>query len=341
MRLASRFFFERLATIDRLIRSGGYPSTRDLADRLEVSRRTILRDIEMARDRLGVPLAYDTRRRGFTYADATYRLSFTALTEADLNAFRTAQLALEPFGGLPDGPILARAARKITQGLIDEPPSGHEPIPARSFRFSTESRAEPDHFAAVDQAIRRQERVEIRYYSASSDTESNRQVDPYHLVSIDGQWFLVAFCHRRGDVRMFSLGRVRAWAPTGDHFELSAPFLIEHYLSRTIGVIRGGEDESHLVRLLFSDQAVRYVRELTWHPGQIAGPTPDGGWLVEFEVSHLREAERLALSWGAECLVLGPPELRDRVALNLARAAARYQTESSESTIFPSGEPCR
>ena len=334
MRLASRFFLERLAMIDRLVRAGAYPSARVLADRLEVSRRTILRDIDMARDRLGVPLEYDARRRGFAYAEATYRLSFTALTAVELEALRTAQLALEPFGGLPDGPNLARAARKIAQGLIDAPPPADGSTPARSFRFSAESRSDPGHFAAVDRAIRGGERVAIRYYSASRDAESDREVDPYHLVSIDGRWFLVAFCHRRGEVRMFALGRVRAWAPTGGHFEPPASFSIGRYLGRTIGMIRGGDDESHAVRLRFRGMAVPYAREQTWQPGQVAGPTPEGDWLVEFEVSHLREVERLALSWGPDCLVLGPPELRDRVARAHAAAAALYD-ETNPSLASP------
>ncbi len=94
MKTASRFVFERLMTLDRLIRAGEYPNARTLAERLEVARRTILRDIEIARDRLGIPLVFDAKRRGFTYSDPNYRLSFTALTEAELAALQTAQLAL-------------------------------------------------------------------------------------------------------------------------------------------------------------------------------------------------------------------------------------------------------
>lgn len=334
MRVATRFFFERLAMLDRLIRAGEYPSARVLADRLEVSRRTILRDVEMARDRLGIPLAYDARRRGFTYTDATYRLALTVLTDADLAALRTAQSALEPFGGLPDGADLARAARKVTLGLIDRPSHEAEPHPARSFRFSAGSRSEPDRFLLIDRAIRRRERVAIRYYSASSDAESDREVDPYHVVSIDGRWFLVAFCHRRGEVRMFALNRIRTWSPTAGRFEPPGSFSIDHYLGRTIGMLRGGADELHTVRLRFRGAAVRYAREQTWQADQVAGPTPEGDWLVRFEVSHLREVERLALSWGADCLVLAPAELRDRVARAHAEAAAMYdETNPSPPSV--------
>lgn len=339
MRVAARFVFQRLALLDRLVRDGQYPNAQTLADRLEVSRRTILRDLDFARHRLGWPLDFDPRRRGYFFTDATFRLSFTALTAADLEAFRTAELALEPFAGLPDGADLARVRDKVAQGLLDPPPANE--AASRSFRFSTESRADPERFVALHAAIRDRRRGRMRYYSASRDAEGDRDVDPYHLVSIDGRWFLVAFCHERGEVRMFNAGRVRAWATTDEAFDPPVAFNIRGYLGRSLGMLRGRDDEAYAVRLLFSGKAVRYVRELTWHPGQRSGATADGSWLVEFEVSHLREAERLALSWGADCLVLGPPELRDRVARTLARAAALYVPEPSASAPTPSDEPCR
>ena len=322
MRLATRFVFERLVLFDQLVRAGEYPNTRTLGERLEVSRRTILRDLDFARDRLGLPLGFDRRRRGFYYTDATYRLSFTALTAADLDAFRTAELALEPFGGLPDGTDLARATGKVALGLIDPPST--VPISSRSFRFSTESHANPEQFVAIHAAIRDRRRGRMRYYSASRDAEGDRLVNPYHLVSIDGQWFLVAYCHDRAQVRMFNASRVRTWTSCDESFIVPNAFDIKTYLGRSMAMFRGRDDEVYTVRLLFSGEAVRYVRELTWHPTQRAEATPDGDWLVRFEVSHLREAERLALSWGAECLVLGPPELRARVAQTLARAASLY-----------------
>ena len=59
MHTATRFSLERIAALDRALRAGEYPNARSLADRLEVSRRTVQRDIEFFRDRLGAPIAYD------------------------------------------------------------------------------------------------------------------------------------------------------------------------------------------------------------------------------------------------------------------------------------------
>ena len=329
MKTASRFFWERLALLDRLIRADAYPSAQLIADQLEVSRRTILRDIDMARDRLGMPLVYEPHRRGYRYAVPTYRLAFTSLTKTDLDTLQTAQLALEPFGGLADGSKLEQTTRKITLGMIDSiPEAAISPGKARSFRFSTPSRTDPDCFMAIHDAIQHERRLQIRYYSASSDTESDREVDPYHLVSIDGRWFLVAFCLRHDEIRMFAIGRIRALTATAVHFAFPESFCIKQYLGQSLGMLRGGTDESYIVRLQFRGAAVRYVREQILHPSQVAGPTRGGGWLVQLEVSHLREVERLVLSWGADCVVLDPPELRDQVARTLTLAANQYSNRA-------------
>jgi predicted DNA-binding transcriptional regulator YafY len=86
--------------------------------------------------------------------------------------------------------------------------------------------------------------------------------------------------------------------------------------------------------LRFSGDAVKYVRERTWHPSQSSEVTPEGDLIVGLVVSHLREVERWVLSWGAECLAVEPVELKDRVARALAEAGGRYMRAAG-----PSGRP--
>ena len=150
-------------------------------------------------------------------------------------------------------------------------------------------------------------------------------MDPYHLVSVAAQWYLVAYCHLRGEERLFVPARIRSLEPTGATFDPPSDFRIEEYLALSFAVMRGGEGERHQIRLRFGGEAVKYVRERSWHPSQVIEETPDGGVILSFVVSHLREVERFALSWGPDCVVIAPDELRDRVARGLAEAADRYR----------------
>src|SRR5436853_503577 len=122
---------------------------------------------------------------------------------------------------------------------------------------------------------------------------------------------------------MFAPARIRALEVTETTFELPCDFQIDQYLAQSFAVLRGGAGVVHRVRLRFTGEAVRYVRERTWHPSQSIEETPEGDLILGVTVGHLREVERFALSWGASCEVLGPPKLRERMARVLS-AAARY-----------------
>jgi predicted DNA-binding transcriptional regulator YafY len=123
---------------------------------------------------------------------------------------------------------------------------------------------------------------------------------------------------------MFHPARVRSLAPTDTTFTPPAGFRIDEYLRNSFGVLRGREGESHRVRLRFTGEAAKYVAERTWHPSQVLERPRNGEVVVGFELGHLREVEKWALSWGADCEVLEPDELRDRVVRAVTSAAARY-----------------
>ena len=325
MKTAARFSLERIAALDRAVRAGEYPNAGTIARLMEVSPRTVQRDVEFLRDRLGAPLEFDAARNGYAYRDPTFRLPFLTLTEGELVALFLAERVLQQYRGTPYAADLARAFRKVTLGLAGRVTIdlGHMDR-VRSFRTSAPAELDPGTFLHLDAAIAGRRRLALRYYSASRNEESAREVDPYHLASVDGQWYLVGYCHLRGDVRMFAPGRIRALEESGATFEPPADFRIDDYLARSFAVLRGGEGEEYRVRLHFTGEAVRYVRERTWHPSQAVEAAPGGGLILSLTVGHLREVERFALSWGRDCRVLEPPELRDRVARAIAEAHKFY-----------------
>ncbi|MGE3818124.1 MAG: helix-turn-helix transcriptional regulator [Isosphaeraceae bacterium] len=325
MRTAVRFSLQRIAALDRAIRAGEYPNARTIARALEVGHRTVQRDIEFFRDRYGAPLAFDQRRNGYYYTEPDYSIPLLRLTEGELVALTVAERAFRFYQGTPYAQNLANAFDKITAGLTELVTVDlSQIVEGSSFRSSTATGIDPVLFREFESAIRVRSRLVLRYYSASSDEETNREVDPYHLASVDGQWYLVAYCHRRGEVRMFAPSRVRSFAPTGTTFEPPLDFRIDEYLAASLSVLRGTEGESHRVRLRFTGEAVKYVRERTWHVSQTLRETSDGAIVLGLTVGHLREVEKFALGWGASCEVLEPRELREKLARELAAAARLY-----------------
>jgi predicted DNA-binding transcriptional regulator YafY len=325
MKTAVRFALERIAALDRAIRAGEYPNAKTMSDRLEVGHRTVQRDLAFMRLRLGAPLVFDPRRHGYHYRDPSYRLSFLTLTEGELVALFLAERVLQQYRGTPYGPDLARAFRKITEGLTDRITIdlGHLDA-SHSFRTTAPLPFDPGIYRDLSSAVHGRRRVVLDYWTASRDERARREVDPYHLACVDGQWYVIGHCHLRGDVRMFSPGRIQALELTEATFDPPADFQIDEYLARSFAVLRGGAGEVYRVRLRFTGEAVKYVRERVWHPSQVLEPEGQDGLLVSLEVGHLREVERWALSWGADCEVLEPPELRERMARILSEATGLY-----------------
>jgi predicted DNA-binding transcriptional regulator YafY len=107
-------------------------------------------------------------------------------------------------------------------------------------------------------------------------------------------------------------------------FTRDASFDVDTYLAGTLSVFRGDDAVRHTVRLRFTGTAVRYARERLWHPGQHVETTSDGDLVLRFEVSHLREVERLVMTWASECEAIEPVELRERIARLLAEASQMH-----------------
>src|SRR5262249_17422943 len=283
---------------------------------------------------LEAPLVFDEKRQGYSYSDPNFRLPSVPMTEGELLALALAERVLRQFRGTPYAPDLARAFRKITEGLTDRVTVDLGDL-ADSYSFRTRGAEEfdPETFRALAVAVRDRRRIVLCYWTASREEETSRAVDPYHLACVDGHWYLIAFCHLRDGVRMFAPSRIRSLEPTDATFEIPGDFRVDEYLDRSFCVLRGAPDEVYRVRLRFTGEAAKYVRGRAWHRRPTMEARAGGGLILGLEVSHLREVERWALSWGPACTVIEPNELRHQVAESLAEAVALYPPARRRATV--------
>jgi predicted DNA-binding transcriptional regulator YafY len=109
----------RMLAIHRALKAGEYPNARTLARRLEVTPRTIQRDITYLGDQLQAPIRYDASRRGYAYTEPSFELPFHTWTESELVALFLAERVLQQYRNTPYAAELARAFAKLTDGLSD------------------------------------------------------------------------------------------------------------------------------------------------------------------------------------------------------------------------------
>src|SRR5579872_613286 len=115
----SRPPLERMLRIHQLIQSGAFPNATKLAAELEVSTKSIHRDLEFMRDRLQLPLEFDRARFGYHYTEEVSSFPTVQITEGELFALVVAEKALQQYRGTSFEKPLLSALRKMEQSLPD------------------------------------------------------------------------------------------------------------------------------------------------------------------------------------------------------------------------------
>jgi len=298
--------------IHQAVSSGKYPNASTLAREIEVATKTIHRDIEFMRDRLGLPIEFDSRHNGYGYTEEVSAFPTLQITEGELFALVVAEKALQQYRGTSFEKPLLSAIKKMEQALPDTISLNLADL-GRTISFRT--RAEPilglQIFDALAKAVAQRKQLELAYRKPGQRQPEKRVVDPYHLANINGEWFLFAYDQARRDVRTFVPARIQSAQPTGKTFARPQTFSLEKRLRDSFGV-HSGEGEYEVV-IRFNARAADYIREKKWHESQQLRELKGGGVELRLKLSSLVEIERWILSWGGEARVVRPKELIEAV----------------------------
>ena len=276
--------------------------------------RTIRRDLE-ALEAAGYPLVTErvngpTRWRLMEGFRAIPALGFSA---TELMALLLSRNLLKPLQGTEIAESLNSALSKASAAL---PPQGHEYVRSTEQMFSVglgPHKSYREHKQTIDlisQAIDKRRTAQMRYYSASRDQTSRREVDPYHLWFAGGGLYLIAYCHLRKDVRLFAVERIRSIALTDHPYQMPLGFNVQEYVQDALNIMRGRRIE---VELLFSKKAAAWVKDKSWHPSQETSLMKDGRLRMILKVADNDELVGWILSFGSQVRVTRPEGLRERV----------------------------
>ena len=118
-KLHSRPPMERMLRIHQAIQSGIFPNATRLAEQLEVSKKSIHRDIDFMRDRLDLPVEYDAAKYGYFYTEEVSGFPTFTVTEGEMVALFVAEKALQQYRGTTFEKPLLSAFQKIEEALPD------------------------------------------------------------------------------------------------------------------------------------------------------------------------------------------------------------------------------
>ncbi|TCK20075.1 helix-turn-helix transcriptional regulator [Pseudonocardia endophytica] len=306
---------DRLLSLVLLLRHRGRMTAAAIAAELEVSERTVLRDVD-ALSTAGIPVYAERGRAGGFALLPGFSTDLTGLTPGEAVALLTSGAASTP-GALGLGSEFSSAIRKVVAALPErarqDATGAAERVLVRRGGWLVDPQQETgDALGAVQNAVFAGRRLRIRYRSGREESEARwRTIDPIGLVEAAGRWYLLAT--RDGEDRTYRVSRIsgaeeldeQAQRPDGVDLEQLWLRRREEFRSRMPG---------ETVRLRMPDdrrdELVRAAVDVadTGVPGE-----------VEATFGDLRHAAKIVWPLLPDVEVLDPPELR---ATLRARAAA-------------------
>jgi predicted DNA-binding transcriptional regulator YafY len=284
--------------------------------------RTLRRDLG-ALEAGGFPLVTDRvdGRTRWRLLDGT-RAPAIGFSPTELMALAVSRDLLRPLEGTALRSALDSALTKATGAL---PAGGSELVGQMRDWLSVHLgpyKPYRKHRAIIDRltrAIAERRTVQIRYYTASRQVTTRREVDPYHLRYVAGALYLDGHDHFRRKVRTFAVERIRSLTVTDHAFQLPLGFDMDEYLADALTVMKG---RPVALELHFDKATAAWARDRLWHPSQRLERLPGGRLRMTLRVADTRELLGWILSFGRGVKVVRPAELRNRVraeALALAR----------------------
>jgi len=312
---------DRLLSALLLLQAHGRLTGRELARRLEVSARTVHRDME-ALSAAGVPVFALRGARGGWQLDEDWRTRVPGLDESELRALLMAQPRV--IGDVR----LARAAERALEKLMAALPvslrAQAASIRQRLYVDTTGWRGTNENLAMmpiVQDAVTRDRKLAIRYWRAGRE-RVERAVDPLGLVAKGSAWYLVA--HTPGGFRTYRVSRIEEAKLLDRPCERPPDFDLAAYWKSSTKEFQDGWPR-YEATLRLEPRTAKWVTmwRIAYPVEQVAEPDSAGWATLRVQFDHEDEACFVVLGLGPRADVIEPARLRDRVAAEAAAVVER------------------
>lgn len=301
-----------------------------LARELEVSRRTIFRDLNML-EMAHIPYYFDAERGGYRISRHFFLPPINlTLVEALAVLMLTGRLR----GGhqLPLISHGAKAAMKVESAL---PASIRKHVGSIIDRLHLSLAPSSRHegldsmFDDLTGAIVEKRTCKIVYISFYDKKQITSTIRPLHLIFMGRAWYVLAYAAKYRQVRTFKLGRIRKLTVTDKTFTEPEDVNVDEHFGQAWQMIPEGT--LYDVHLHFEPKVAANVAEVNWHASQRVEWNDDGSAEFHATVDGLGEITWWILGYGDHVEVISPPRLRRRIASAAAAVIEKYHAKGDRS----------
>ncbi len=312
---------DRLLSLVLLLRNRGRMSAAALARELEVSTRTVLRDVE-ALSAAGIPVYAERGRDGGFALLPGFTTDLTGLTVAEAKALLAAGAAATP-AALGMAPAFASAMRKVLAAMPDAHRTAASRVAERVLVRQGGWFTDPvrdEHLGLIQQVVFAGRRLRLLYAAREGEARW-RTVDPIGLVNAGGRWYLVAT--HRGSERTYRLSRVQ------DARELDEPARRDPTVD-----LAGIWDRRRSGFRALHESVVATVRVREERREDLLGSVlataaesrADGWSTLDVEFGDAAHAGSVLWMLGDDAELLGPEKLREWIRLRASGMAERHRS---------------
>ncbi|MER6287628.1 helix-turn-helix transcriptional regulator [Streptomyces sviceus] len=317
---------DRLLSLLLALQSRRQVTARQLASELEVSVRTVYRDLE-ALSSAGVPVVASGGPGGGCRLMEGWRSPLLGISAEEATALLAAASGSGPLERIALGDALAQARLKLLASL---PAAGREQADTTASRFHIDPQAwfkPPERvpcLAVLADAVRRDRRLRLTHASRSGATGA---VDALGLVAKAGVWYLVVRSDR--GIRAHRASRITDAELLPDSFDRPTDFDLAAYWARWTAEFEAGLDELP-VTVSLTAAGLAALPQVLGDTESAARATPDpdepGRYRLVLRFDDREAACRRLLGFGPDAEVLEPADVRRQLADMAHRTAARYRT---------------
>jgi proteasome accessory factor C len=320
--------FDRIFALHQILASRRTPiSHEDLLAKLECSKSTLHRAINVLKNYLHAPVEFDATFGGYRYAGGANAQAFQLpglwFTPAELQALSVLRRLLKDVGAGLLEDHLAPITKRLDE-LTDHKRLNLSEAGTR-LRFPAIAARRPgDAFQLAASATLQRKQLWMEYHGRRSGRHSERTVSPQRLTHYRESWYLDAWDEDKQQLRMFSVDRIgRITVLDKQACNVPESELDNHFAS-SYGIFSGNADK--LAILHFDEESARWVADEEWHPEQQGHRLEDGSYELRIPYSSSVELVMDILRHGMHVKVLDPPELVNEVVRQLRGAQAQYPT---------------
>lgn len=291
---------------------------------IDVSKKTIQRDIDDISRHFFV---YEEKNEAgeICYKADKYNIGNVAFTVPELISIYFLKEILKPYSVLDVG----KTAQDMLENMLKNvPPVNQSYIDSLSdFLKVNPSEAvlekciNESYLRTIREAIEKNRRLRIEYFSFNNNEMTNRKIDPYYLEIREGCYHLICYCHLRKEIRDFRVSRMKNVEILNETFKRPENFYEEYNKNRFEKMIG---DEEITMKIVFEGQGARYVKEYEAYRADKITNLDGDKILFEKKTTYTPDILQWVLKFGADAEVLEPDSLQFEVTWEVERMRQKY-----------------